>query len=161
MYRIRVGRRALLFVSVSTFLVTGTIGCAGKSESSSAADSASDAVPSEGQVIGSWKNKGGDWITFHKGGKGIISDGAQLQLSDLVEKADTKPECPFSWGVDTVPAGGDTWVSVNFAAGECGPEPGEFGLYAYHVEKTGELRLSPAVEHPKAGEIYVHSKAAE
>lgn len=161
MYRIRSLRRAILAVSVSTFLVTGTIGCAAQSDSSSTVNSASDSVPSNGQIIGSWRNKGGDWITFHKGGRGIISEGAQLQLSNLMEKADAKPECPFSWGVDTVPAGGDTWVSVNFAAGECGPIPGEFGLYAYHVEKTGELRLSPAVENPQAGEIYVHSKAAE
>ncbi|MFJ4439007.1 hypothetical protein [Streptomyces sp. NPDC088923] len=165
MYRTRSGRRALLAVTVSAFLVTGAIGCAEQSDPASAsspasdstADSASDSVPSEGQIIGSWKNKGGDWITFRKGGRGTISDGAQLQLSELMEKADTKPECTFSWGIDTVPAGGDTWVSVNFAAGECGPTPGEFGLYYYRMEKTGELRLSPAVEFPKADEIYARS----
>ncbi len=159
MCRTRSGRRAFLAVALSAFLVTGAIGCAQQLKTASASDPAADSVPSEGQIIGLWKNKGGDRITFRKGGRGTISDGAQLQLSDLMEKADTKPECSFSWGVDTVPAGGDTWVSVNFAAGECGPVPGEFGLYAYHVEKTGELRLSPAVEHPRAGEIYARAKA--
>ncbi|MEL5953287.1 hypothetical protein AADR41_00475 [Streptomyces sp. CLV115] len=113
-------------------------------------------VPKEGEVVGSWSNPGGDWINFKKGGKGTISAGAQLQLSELMEKADTKDVCEFSWGMDTVPAGGDKWVSVNFAAGQCGfSGPGEFGLYCY--EDSGELRLSPAVEFPKSEEIYSRS----
>ncbi|MEU6816033.1 hypothetical protein [Streptomyces sp. NPDC046860] len=90
---------------------------------------------------------------------GIISAGAQLQLSSLMEKSDTKPQCPFSWGVDTVPAGGSKWISVTFAAGQCGSQLGEFGLYYYYVEKTGEMRLSPAVEFPKPSEVYARSDA--
>ncbi|MFJ6985008.1 MULTISPECIES: hypothetical protein [unclassified Streptomyces] len=111
-------------------------------------------VPTEGQIIGSWSNPGGDRITFNKGGTGTISAGAQLQLSDLMEKSDTKPECPFSWGVDTIPAGGDKWVSVTIKSGQCGFSGiGEYGLYWYYKE-SGGLRLSPAVEFPEPDEIY-------
>ncbi|MFJ4710859.1 hypothetical protein [Streptomyces sp. NPDC088785] len=150
MYRIRGGRRVLL-AAVPVLLVWGTTGC-DQEEGTPA--------PTRGQIVGSWANRGGDLITFREGGRGVISRGAQLQLSDLMKKADTKPECSFSWGVDPVPAGGDTWISVRFAAGECGPVPGEFGLYYYHEEKSGELRLSPAVEFPPPGEIYVRKGRA-
>ncbi|MGQ4333778.1 hypothetical protein ACN6K4_005646 [Streptomyces hayashii] len=117
-------------------------------------------VPTEGQIVGTWSNPGNDWITFEKGGTGTISAGAQLQLSSLMDKSDTKPQCPFSWGVDNVPAGGSKWISVTFAARQCGPEPGEFGLYCYYEEDSGALRLSPAVEFPKPAEIYARSKKA-
>ncbi|MDI9886544.1 hypothetical protein QMZ92_19720 [Streptomyces sp. HNM0645] len=116
-------------------------------------------VPTEGQIVGSWSNPEGDWINFQRGGAGTISAGAQLQLSELVDESDTKPECSFSWGVDTIPAGGDTWVSVTFNSGQCGfSGPAEFGLYCYY-EESGELRLSPAVELPKPDEIYARSTA--
>ncbi|MFF4831416.1 hypothetical protein [Streptomyces sp. NPDC001315] len=150
MCRTRRGRRALFAVAVSAVLVTGLSACE-KEENLP--------VPTQGQIVGSWSNPGGDGITFEKGGTGTISAGAQLQLSSLMEKSDTKPECPFSWGVDTVPAGGSEWISVTFAAGQCGSEPGEFGLYYYYEEDSGDLRLSPAVEFPKPDEIYARSKA--
>ncbi|MFF3350889.1 hypothetical protein [Streptomyces sp. NPDC002779] len=140
--------RALLAVGISAVLVTGGSAC-GKEEDFP--------VPTEGQIVGFWSNPGGDWITFEKGGTGTISAGAQLQLSNLLEKSDTKPECSFSWGVDTVPAGGSKWVSVNFAAGQCGSTPGSFGLHYYY--DSGELRLAPAVEFPKPAEIYARSTA--
>ncbi len=114
-------------------------------------------VPTEGQVIGSWSNPGGDWIKFQKGGTGLISRGAQLQLSALMKPADTKDVCTFSWGVDTVPGGGGKWVSVNIKSGQC--RGGEFGLYSYHGENSGELFLSPAVEYPEHDEVYSRSKA--
>ncbi|MER6564236.1 hypothetical protein ABT300_42280 [Streptomyces sp. NPDC001027] len=150
MCRTRRAGRALLAAAVSAVLVAGVSAC----------DEGEDVpVPTQGQIVGSWTNPGGDRVTFAKGGTGTISAGAQLQLSSLMEKSDTRPECPFSWGVDTVPAGGDTWVSVTFAAGQCGPAPGEFGLYYYYEEDSGALRLSPAVEFPKPAEIYTRSKA--
>lgn len=78
-----------------------------------------------------------------------------------MEETDTKDVCRFSWGVDTIPAGGEKWISVNFAAGQCGSSgPGEFGLYYYYEEDSGDLRLSPAVEFPESGEIYAPSDAA-
>lgn len=149
MCRTRRGRRTLFAAVLSAVLVTGVSAC----------DKEEDLpVPTEGQIVGTWNNPGNDWITFEKGGTGTISAGAQLQLSSLMEKSDTKPQCPFSWGVDTVPAGGSKWISVTFAAGQCGPEPGEFGLYYYYEEDSGALRLSPAVEFPKPVEIYARSK---
>ncbi|MFC9848997.1 hypothetical protein ACFWFF_34710 [Streptomyces sp. NPDC060223] len=150
MCRTRRAGRALFGAAISVVLVTGLSACE-KEESLP--------VPTEGQIVGSWSNPGGDSITFEEGGTGTISAGAQLQLSSLTEKSDTKPECPFSWGVDTVPAGGSKWISVTFAAGQCGPDPGEFGLYYYEAENSGGLRLSPAVEFPKPDEIYARSKA--
>ncbi|WP_327315229.1 hypothetical protein [Streptomyces sp. NBC_01235] len=129
--------------------MTGAAGCDGEEKVP---------VPKESQVVGSWSNPGGDWITFRKGGTGLISAGAQLQLSELMDKSETTGSCEFSWGVDTVPAGGDKWVSVTFEKGQCGSAPGEFGLY-YYYEDSKELRLSPAVEFPEPGEIYSRSNA--
>ncbi|MFE4173200.1 hypothetical protein ACFRR7_14285 [Streptomyces sp. NPDC056909] len=114
-------------------------------------------VPTEGQVVGAWSNPGGDWINFKKDGTGLISAGAQLQLSSLIEESETREVCGFSWKVDTIPAGGDVWVSVNIREGQCGSAGlGNFGLYAYSAESK-ELRLSPAVEFPKPGEVYSRS----
>lgn len=115
-------------------------------------------VPSESQIVGSWSNSEGDWILFEEGGQGVISPGAQLQLSEIMKKDDIKSECSFSWRVEAVPAGGEEWVSLTFATGQCGfSGPGEFGLYFYRREESGELRLSPAVEFPKPEEIYTHA----
>ncbi|MEV0036200.1 hypothetical protein [Streptomyces sp. NPDC050804] len=118
-------------------------------------------VPTEGQVVGAWSNPGGDWINFKKDGTGLISAGAQLQLSSLIEESETREVCGFSWKVDTIPAGGDVWVSVNIREGQCGSSGlGNFGLYAYSAESK-ELRLSPAVEFPKPGEVYSRSNAKQ
>ncbi|MFF1422383.1 hypothetical protein [Streptomyces sp. NPDC058280] len=117
-------------------------------------------VPTEGQIVGYWSNPGGDWVNFEKDGTGKISTGAQLQLSELIEEADTREQCEFSWGVDTVPAGGDKWVSLNFAGGQCGSSGlGELGLYYYYFGDSEELALAPVVELPKPEEIYSPSKA--
>lgn len=147
----RRGRRSFFAAAVSALLFTGLSACETKEDLP---------VPGEDQVVGSWSNPGGDWITFEKDGTGTISAGAQLQLSTLMKQSDTKPECPFSWGVDTVPAGGDKWVSVTFAAGQCGPGPGEFGLYYYYQEDSKGLRLSPAMEFPEPDEIYARTNPA-
>ncbi|MFJ1652579.1 hypothetical protein ACIOC2_14405 [Streptomyces sp. NPDC088337] len=117
-------------------------------------------VPTDDQVVGTWSNPGRDWIKFKEGGTGLISAGAQLQLSALMEEADIKDACEFSWGVDTVPAGGSKWVSVTFTKGQCGfSGPGEFGLNYYYTD-SGELRLSPAVEFPEPDEVYARTNAA-
>ncbi|MFJ2264608.1 hypothetical protein ACIOKD_41180 [Streptomyces sp. NPDC087844] len=148
MCRTRSGRRTLFVAVISAALVVGLSACEKEERLP---------VPKEDQIVGSWGNPGGDWITFEEGGTGTISAGAQLQLSSLMEKADAKPECPFSWGVDTVPAGGSKWISVTFAPRQCGPVPGEFGLY-YYEKDSGQVRLSPAVEFPKPEEIYARSE---
>ncbi|MFI5753987.1 hypothetical protein [Streptomyces sp. NPDC051569] len=117
-------------------------------------------VPTEGQIVGHWSNPGGDWVDFEKDGTGRISPGAQLQLSELIEEADTQERCEFSWGVDTVPAGGEKWVSLSFSDRQCGSSgPGELGLYFYYLGGSKKLALAPVAELPKPAEIYSPSKA--
>ncbi|MFF4093257.1 hypothetical protein ACFYYY_05225 [Streptomyces sp. NPDC001834] len=116
-------------------------------------------APKEEQIVGFWSNPKGDWIRFKKGGVGLISPGAQLQLSELMEESQTKDGCEFSWKVDVMPAGGGKWVSVTFAKGQCGFQvPGEFGLH-YYYERSGDLSLSSKVEFPKRDETYSRSSA--
>ncbi|MEV8031831.1 hypothetical protein [Streptomyces sp. NPDC086182] len=148
MYRIKRRRRSPFLAVLAAALVMSVSGCA---------DEGDVPVPTKGQVVGSWSNPGGDWINFKKEGTGLISAGAQLQLSSLIEESETRKVCPFSWKVDTVPAGGDVWVSVTFREGQCGfSGTGRFGLYAYSG-KSGEMNLSPAVEFPESGEVYSRS----
>lgn len=145
----RRSRRAFLATVVSAVLVVGVSGCG---------DDDGFPVPTEAQVVGSWSNPGGDWITFKKDGTGAISEGAQLQLSSLVEEDETREVCEFSWGVETVPAGGSKWVSVTFGKGQCGfSGMGRFGLNYYYGDPSGELLLASSVESPKREEVYSRS----
>ncbi|MFD7286093.1 hypothetical protein [Streptomyces sp. NPDC059863] len=117
-------------------------------------------VPTEGQVVGTWSNPGGERINFNKDGTGLISAGAQLQLSSLIEESETRESCEFSWKVETVPAGGDVWVAVNIRDERCESlDGGKFGLYAYSGE-SGEVHLSPALEFPEPDEVYSHTTTA-
>ncbi|MFF3412308.1 hypothetical protein ACFYW8_40430 [Streptomyces sp. NPDC002742] len=148
MYRIKRSQRSPFLAILVAALVMSVSGCADEEDAP---------VPTKGQVVGSWSNPGGDWINFKKEGTGLISAEAQLQLSSLIEESETRKECEFSWKVDTVPAGGDMWVSVIFREGQCGfSGTGKFGLYAYSGN-SGKLQLSPAVEFPESGEIYSRS----
>ncbi|MGW6604564.1 hypothetical protein [Streptomyces sp. NPDC055036] len=116
-------------------------------------------VPKESQIVGLWKNPGGDWIDFKKGGTGTISAGAQLQLSALVKESEAKEVCEFSWGVDTVPAGESKWVSLTFKEGQCGSELGSSGLNYYYGNPSNELLLANPVEFPEPDEVYSHTTA--
>ncbi|GGT44500.1 hypothetical protein [Streptomyces chromofuscus] len=115
-------------------------------------------VPKESQIVGLWKNPGGDWIDFEKDGTGALSAGVQLQLNSLVKESETKEVCKFTWGVDTVPAGGSKWVSLTFKEGQCG-SLGSSGLNYYYRDSSGELLLANPVESPKPEEIYARSAA--
>ncbi|MFE5096171.1 hypothetical protein ACFRCI_39005 [Streptomyces sp. NPDC056638] len=148
MCRTRRSRR-FLFAAVSAVLVIGVSGCEIEEESP---------VPKESQIVGLWKNPGGDWIDFDKDGTGALSAGAQLQLNSLVKKSETKEVCEYSWGVDTVPAGGGKWVSLTFQEEQCG-SLGSSGLYYYYRDPSGELVLANSVESPKVEEIYARSNA--
>ncbi|MFJ5197913.1 hypothetical protein ACIQCQ_38560 [Streptomyces sp. NPDC088394] len=151
MYRIKRSRRALFAVAVFAVLVTGVSGC-GSEEGFPA--------PKESQIVGLWKNPGGDWIDFKKGGTGTVSAGAQLQLNSLVKESETEEVCEFSWGVDTVPAGGSKWVSLTFKEGQCGSTKlGSSGLNYYYGEPSGELLLANPVEFPGPEEVYSRSDA--
>jgi len=142
--------RSLFVAMLAAVLVMSVYGCA---------DEEGFPVPTEGRVVGSWSNPGGDWINFKKDGTGLISAGAQRQLSSLVEESETKEVCEFFWRVGTVPEGEDVWVSVTFRKGQCGfSGAGRFGLYAYSGEAE-ELLLSPAVEFPEPDEVYSRSNA--
>ncbi|WP_347726982.1 hypothetical protein [Streptomyces sp. CAU 1734] len=118
-------------------------------------------APEEHRIVGSWSNPGGDAITFEEGGTGLLSPGAQLQLSTLWEKSETKEICPFSWGVDTMPLGNGKWISINFDKGQCGlANGGRFGLHYYYGE-SDDIVLSPAVEHPEPYRIYSRSSTTQ
>lgn len=67
MCRTRRGRRALLAAAVSAVLVPGLSACVTEED---------HPLPTEGQIIGSWSNPGGDWITFGKDGAGHLRGGA-------------------------------------------------------------------------------------
>lgn len=149
MCRTRRNRRFLFATSVSAVLVIGASGCGSEEEVP---------VPKESQIVGLWKNPGGDWIDFEKDGTGALSAGVQLQLNSLVKESETKEVCKFTWGVDTVPAGGSKWVSLTFKEGQCG-SLGSSGLNYYYRDSSGELLLANPVESPKPEEIYARSAA--
>jgi hypothetical protein len=73
-----------------------------------------------------------------------------------VKESETKNVCEFSWGVDTVPAGGSKWISLTFKEGQCG-SLGSSGLNYYYGDPSGKLLLANPVEHPKPEEVYVRS----
>ncbi|MFF0201482.1 hypothetical protein [Streptomyces sp. NPDC005017] len=151
MFRTRRRRQGVLAAVLGAVLVTTVTGCA---------DGDDFPVPTKAQVAGSWSNPAGDWVTFDKDGTGTISRGAQLQLSSSVQAGETKEVCPFSWGVDPMPAGGGEWVSVTFGKGQCGfAGMGRFGL-TYYYGDDDELLLSPKVENPEPEEIYARKKPA-
>ncbi|MFE6625575.1 hypothetical protein [Streptomyces sp. NPDC057740] len=149
MCRTRSSRRFLLAAAVAAVLAIGVSGCGSEEERP---------VPKESQIVGLWKNPGGDWIDFEKDGTGTVSAGAQPQLNSLVKKSETKEVCDFSWGMDTVPGGGSKWVSLTFQAGQCG-SLGSSGLNYYYRNPSGELLLANPVESPKPDEIYERSTA--
>ncbi|MEV7680337.1 hypothetical protein AB0O64_17555 [Streptomyces sp. NPDC088341] len=130
--------------------MTGVSGCENEEEFP---------VPKEDQIVGLWKNPGGDWIDFKKEGTGTVSAGAQLQLNSLVKE--TEEACEFSWSIDTVPAGGSEWVSLIFEEGQCGSRLGSSGLNYYYEDPSGELLLANPVEFPKPGEVYSRSNAKQ
>ncbi|MBX9399165.1 hypothetical protein K4749_37735, partial [Streptomyces sp. TRM72054] len=144
---LRRSRRSLFAAVVSAVLVIGVSGCGSEEEWP---------VPKESQIVGLWKNLGGDWIDFEKDGTGTISAGAQLQLNSLLKKSETKEVCEFSWRVDTVPAGGSKWVSLTFKEGQCG-SLGSSGLNYYYGDPSGELLLANPVEFPEPEEVYSRS----
>lgn len=151
MYRIKRSRRDLLAVALFAALMTGASGCGSEEELP---------VPKESQIVGLWKNPGGDWIDFKKDGTGTISPGAQLQLNSLVKESETEEFCTFSWGVDTVPAGGSKWVSLTFKQGQCGSSKlGSSGLNYYYGDPSGKLLLANPVDSPDPGEVYSLSSA--
>ncbi|MEU3287021.1 hypothetical protein OG739_26330 [Streptomyces longwoodensis] len=145
----RRSRRLLLAATVSAVLVTGVSGCGSEEEAP---------VPKASQIVGLWKNPGGDWIDFRKDGTGTLSAGVQVQLNSLVKPSETKDVCAFSWGLDTVPAGGGKWVAMTFAEGQCG-SLGSSGLNYYYRDSSGELLLANPVEAPRPEEVYARSAA--
>lgn len=151
MYRIKRSRRKLSAIAVFAAVMTSVSGCGSEEEFP---------VPQKDQIVGLWKNPGGDWIDFKESGTGTISTGAQLQLNSLVKKSEAEEVCKFSWGVDTVPAGGGRWVSLTFKEGECGSSSlGKSGLNYYYGKPSGELLLANPVESPDASEVYSRATA--
>ncbi|MFF4138832.1 hypothetical protein ACFY1B_47180 [Streptomyces mirabilis] len=128
--------------------MTGVSGC-GSEEGSP--------VPKESQIVGLWKNPGGDWIDFKKSGTGTVSPGAQLQLNSLVKASEAKEVCGFSWKVETVPEGGSKWVSMNFKESRCSSGLGITGLNYYYEDSSGKLLLANPVELPQPDEVYSRS----
>jgi hypothetical protein len=53
-----------LAAALFAFLVTAVPACGNEEELP---------IPTQGQIVGSWSNPGGDWIKFRKGGTGLIS----------------------------------------------------------------------------------------
>ncbi|MEW1547975.1 hypothetical protein [Streptomyces tsukubensis] len=111
--------------------------------------------------MGSWSNPDGAQIELKEGGSGLISKEAQLQVSGARKEGEPDGMCEFSWGVDRMPGGKDTWVSITYPAGRCGfSGPGRFGLHYYYGESE-ELLLAPVVEFPEPDEIYSRTATAK